>query len=307
MTVGQKIRMLRREKNLTQAQLCGDFMTRNMLSQIESDSAGPSVATLRYLAKRLDVPVGYLLDEDADLTAYRKLIAIPGIRRLYREKHWQRCLDACRSLPDFDDELCLIMADCCLRLGVESYTKGGVETARRHFSLAQVFATRTVYPHEEIDRLSAVYLALIDGAAAGDPPIRITDIAGESFFALHELAVYHHLLRIIDQSRYEAAAQLYDAMDLKNPLYRIHISAKLSESAGNYERAADLLSELINRFEDEDVSPAFRLRVYSDMESVCRNLGDFRRAYEAGQSRQACLDRFRAPISARKSPDPTDI
>lgn len=307
MTLGQKIRMLRKEKNLTQAKLCGDFMTRNMLSQIESDSAGPSVATLRVLAERLGVPAGYLLEEDADLGAYRKLAAIGTIRQLYRESHWQKCLDACRALPDFDDEISLIMADCCLKLGVGEYTKGSVEAARRHFSLAQVFASRTLYPHEEIDRLSALYLAQIDSAASGGPPVQVADFAGESFLTVHEMAIYHHLLRIIDQSRYEAAAQLYDALNLKNPLYRIHISAKLSESAGNYERAADLLEELIDRVEDENVPPDFLLRVYADMESVCRNMGNFRRAYEAAQSRQACLDRFRAPAFVRKSPDPTDI
>lgn len=307
MTLGQKIRTLRKEKKMTQAQLCGDFMTRNMLSQIESDRAGPSVATLRYLAQRLEVPAGYLLEDTDDPAAYRKPDAIAGIRRLYGERHWQKCLDACRTLPGFDDELCLIMADCHLKLGIDEYAMGNVGAAGQHFSLARVFSGRTIYPHEEIDRLSALYLAMIDSAAAGGKPIQITDFTGESFLAVYELAIYHHLLRIIDQNRYEAAAQLYDALNLKNPLYRIHISAKLSESAGNYERAADLLSELIGRFGSENVMPDFQLRVYADMESVCRGMGDFRRAYEAGQNRQACLDRFRLPVSARKSPDPPEI
>ncbi len=302
-TLGQKIRMLRKEKNLTQAALCGDFMTRNMLSQIESDSAGPSVATIRYLADRLGVPAGYLLDDGDNLLAYRKISEIEGIRRLYREKLWQKCLDACKNLTDFDDELALIMADCYLHLGIDAYNKGQIEGARRWLSLAEVFANRTVYPHEEIAHLSAVYLAVIDAAATEAPPVQIADFAGESFIAVYELALYHHLLRIIEQSRYEAAAQLYDAVNLKNPLYRTHISAKLSESAGNYERAVELLRNLIDRFDDESASVAFRLRVYADMEVLCRNHGDYKGAYEAGQSKQQCLERFRFSGAARSNPN----
>ena len=72
MTLGEKIRSLRKERKMTQAALCGDFMTRNMLSQIENDSATPSLSTVCFIAKQLSVSVGYLIDEDADSLAYRK-------------------------------------------------------------------------------------------------------------------------------------------------------------------------------------------------------------------------------------------
>ena len=52
MELGEKLRLARLEAGLTQRQLCGDTITRNMLSQIESGKAGPSVATLQYLARQ---------------------------------------------------------------------------------------------------------------------------------------------------------------------------------------------------------------------------------------------------------------
>ena len=50
MAVGDKLKAARLEAGLSQRQLCGDVITRNMLSQIENGSANPSVATLQYLA-----------------------------------------------------------------------------------------------------------------------------------------------------------------------------------------------------------------------------------------------------------------
>lgn len=53
MTLGQRIKEVRLERQMTQQEVVGDYITRNMLSQIENDVATPSVKTLEYLAKRL--------------------------------------------------------------------------------------------------------------------------------------------------------------------------------------------------------------------------------------------------------------
>ena len=61
MTLGQKLRALRKQKKMTQSALAGTEITRNMLSRIENDDALPSLPTLLYLADRLRVPAGNLL------------------------------------------------------------------------------------------------------------------------------------------------------------------------------------------------------------------------------------------------------
>ena len=50
-TLGKRIKEARLAKKMTQSEVVGDFITRNMLSQIESGSATPSVKTLEYLCK----------------------------------------------------------------------------------------------------------------------------------------------------------------------------------------------------------------------------------------------------------------
>ena len=63
MELGEKIRRARLAAGLSQRQLAGDEITRNMLSLIENGTAKPSVKTLRYLSGRLEKPLGYFLED----------------------------------------------------------------------------------------------------------------------------------------------------------------------------------------------------------------------------------------------------
>lgn len=63
MELGEKLRQARLEKGLSQRQLCGEELTRNMLSQIENGSARPSMDTLQLFARRLGKPVSWFLEE----------------------------------------------------------------------------------------------------------------------------------------------------------------------------------------------------------------------------------------------------
>lgn len=64
MDLGQKLKQARLEAGLSQRQLCGDTVTRNMLSLIENGSAQPSMDTLRQFAHRLGKPVSFFLEEE---------------------------------------------------------------------------------------------------------------------------------------------------------------------------------------------------------------------------------------------------
>jgi transcriptional regulator with XRE-family HTH domain len=68
-TLGKKLKEARLAKKLTQSDVVGTFITRNMLSQIESGVASPSLRTLEYLAHTLEIPIHYLISEEQDLPA----------------------------------------------------------------------------------------------------------------------------------------------------------------------------------------------------------------------------------------------
>ena len=90
MELGEKLRQTRLEAGLSQRQLCGDTITRNMLSQIENGIARPSVATLQYLAGRLGKPVSYFLQEETVLSPNLQVMQLA--RQAYRARQYAQVL-----------------------------------------------------------------------------------------------------------------------------------------------------------------------------------------------------------------------
>lgn len=94
MELGEKLRNARLEAGLSQRQLCGQAITRNMLSQIENGSARPSMSTLQYLAGQLGKPVSYFLQEETVLSPN------PALLQQARQAYSQRQYDAVLALAD---------------------------------------------------------------------------------------------------------------------------------------------------------------------------------------------------------------
>lgn len=66
MTLGERIRHLRKERKMTLQQLAGDAITKGMLSLIENNKAKPSMESLLHIATMLEVSVSDLLEESSD-------------------------------------------------------------------------------------------------------------------------------------------------------------------------------------------------------------------------------------------------
>ena len=87
MHLGEKLRLARQEAGLSQRELCGDRITRNMLSQIENGSASPSVSTLRFLAQRLGKPVSFFLEEETVTSPSQAVMQ--KARQAFEEKKYE--------------------------------------------------------------------------------------------------------------------------------------------------------------------------------------------------------------------------
>lgn len=289
-TIGEKIKSARALAGLTQSELCGDRLTRNMLSQIESGKAQPSLATLEYLSERLSLSAAYLIDPDQTLNDYKKRELLPEIKKHLSGGNYQKCIDLCKKL-DGDDEIMLIVAKCYSELGSAHYKKGWLEGARRAFVLAEDAASKTIYPTDDITAICHTMLEMTDALVSG----RLADVRGvQDGECEHvcELSAYTEMLAIIEKGDYELAAKVYDATRLDDPLYRTHISAKLSMSSGNYKRAISLLCELCERFDAEFDDIPFRYNVYRDLEASCKAIGDYKGAYEYAEARRALSSGF---------------
>ena len=104
MDMGQRFRSARLEAGLSQAELCRDLISRNMLSLIESGSAKPSLSTLQVLAERLKKPAGYFLGENAEDFSGRS--EVDSAWKAYRAGNVQeaaRILDGLQDGGSFQD------------------------------------------------------------------------------------------------------------------------------------------------------------------------------------------------------------
>lgn len=122
MGLGARIRQARLESGLSQRQVCGGFMTRNMLSLIENGAAQPSVETLTYLAQRLGKPASYFLDEGGFSSSNTALMA--QLRSAFAEEKHAEMLKLLEdyAAPDaiFDEEAALLRESACLFLAEQA-------------------------------------------------------------------------------------------------------------------------------------------------------------------------------------------
>ena len=281
MQLGEKIKALRKERGLTQASLAGEYITRNMLCEIEKGKAMPSIDTLLRIAEGLDVPPAFLLDESESPAAYEKRKAMPTIRRLYLEGKYGECFRLCETLPgDPDDEIALLLAECALAEGRRAFYCGNMETALVYFGEALTYAERTVYPTEGIRASATLYSALSGNVAS---PRRDFD----------EAAYRRHSRLAVDSELY---AYMTDdaAFRYENPLYAAHQAARALIRERRYREALSPLLSLEERKSEEWASAYFLFRLYSDIEICYREERDFERAYKYSTKRVTLLSAFQS-------------
>ena len=125
MELGEKLRQARMEAGLSQRALCGEEITRNMLSRIENGAARPSMGTLQYLAARLGKPVSYFLEETAVCSPNQAVMA--KARQLFDEGDFagvKQALSGYRA-PDetYDRERQLLESVTLLNLAEQAMEK----------------------------------------------------------------------------------------------------------------------------------------------------------------------------------------
>lgn len=281
MKLGEKIKLMRKERGLTQAQLAGERITRNMLCEIEKGKASPSLETLYHIASELDVPPSYLLDEAEDPAGFFKRRAMPRIRELYLSGRFGECFRLCETLPESpDDEICLLMAHCALAEGKRAFHSGNMETALVYFNEASSYAKKTFFPTESLLAAAALYSAIAGNVGA---PRR--DFDEKAYRTLADGAA--------DTELYAYMTDIPD-YPYKNELYAAHQRARVLLHDRRRTEALAILLSLEERKGEEGVSAYFLFRLYSDIEICYREGRDFERAYKYSTKRMNLLSAFQS-------------
>lgn len=168
MELGQRLRQARQEAGLSQRQLCGDVITRNMLSQIENGSARPSMDTLVYLATQLRRPVSYFLEEYSGSDE-----RVQKLRHAYGAGDFSQALELLQEPAEmFSEEQGLLRQLCLLSLAEQEVKRNHNSHARQ--LLEQAEQEKTCYRVPELERLRSLLLAQVSKEPVFLPPIEDT-------------------------------------------------------------------------------------------------------------------------------------
>lgn len=258
MELGEKLRQARLEARLSQRQLCGEEITRNMLSLIEHGTAKPSMKTLQYLAARLGKPVGYFLDDMAVMSPNQSVME--SARRLYDDGEFGEALLVLEGYqspdPVHDREQSLLRNLSLLNLGEQALDQGREIYARELLNQADCQAA---YVSPELTRRKLLLLGRIPGETVSH---LLPSLDEELLLRAREALTRGNPVR--------AAALLDAAEDRESPQWYFY-RGQVFFSRKEYPQAARCFRGA------ESVFP----RECAEKLEICyRELGDFKQAYE---------------------------
>lgn len=300
MDIGKKIKKLRTEKLMTQSELTGGEITRNMLSRIENGAALPSLGTVVYLASKLGVPAGYLLSEGEEEFIYHKTAVMKNIRRAYTDHSFELCRDMCLTeFDEFDDELELILTDCCMGVAEESIRDGHLQKACAYLDEAILHSQKTMFDTTTQQNSIAIMFGLLKNISPALDSNETDTVISEDMFhpAIFGNVLCKYITVILDIDKYDLFTddlQKNSRTELSenDNLLLLHLQARRQMRDGDYKNALRTLHSVI----DSETVPQ-RLLLYlacADMEICCRETGDYKGAYEFSQNKLEILEHMLA-------------
>ena len=258
MELGQRLKAERLELGLSQRQLCGDVITRNMLSQIENGAARPSMDTLRYLAGALGKPLSFFLEEDAVTSPNQAVMA--RARTATDSKAVLEILEEYRAPDDvFDREKELLTRLAILDLAEEAAREG--KTIYAASLLESLGTVDEGYCVADLERRRLILLARVKPQTLDDLCEKLPSLDGE--LMLRAKAA-------LNRGEYDRCGDLLDAVEVKDEAWNF-LRGKAYLAKEDYTSALHCFQMAEEAYQDA---------VYPLLEQCARELGDFKLAYE---------------------------
>lgn len=256
MEIGQRLRDARLAAGLSQRQLCGEVITRNMLSQIENGQARPSMDTLRYLSERLGKTMSFFLDEDAMTSPNQALMT--QARSAYKEKAYNQCLRLLEGFQQPDEifawEQQLLICLSCLALAEEAVAQERLPYARDLLAQAKSAGDKTPYFTQALRHQMALLLSS----------------TGEFCLMEDDFSLLLRARNALQQQNPQRAAQYLDATERQSAIWhRLRGQAYLQ--SGDYSQA---VTHYLLAYDD------FPRECCVALEQCYRELEDYKSAYE---------------------------
>lgn len=279
--IGERIRDLRQKREMTQKELAGSYMTRNMLSLIENGQAAPSLATILYIAGQLNVPAGYFFMASAEEEKlYYKMMSLPEIKQLYRNGCFSECEQRIQEIPVdcMDDEMAFIAAQCFFRTAMEHASSYALRMADSHLHMAEEALNGTVYAGNDLKAAVLYYRELISRLISAAPLTdKLTNLSNASSL------VPVDMLRYFEEIKNDSVHSPHtERVWNPNSYHDKHLYGLFLIASGQKKLAVSVLQNLL---EDDALPFYMRYRVCSDLEEAANAYGDFRSAYAAARKK----------------------
>lgn len=260
MKLGERLRQARREAGLSQRQLSEGIVTRNMLSQIETGTAMPSMDTLAALAARLGKPMGFFLDEEE--TSPQQAAMLAAWAHWERKEYSQAAEVLAGVSAPTGREYSLLMCLVSLVLGEEALARGREGLAETYLTQAaleeegapcpEYLRTRRLLLQGTLDPAAWQTLPNVDALllAKGEGAL----LAGDA----------------------ERCRKLLEATEERTPKWYL-LAGRCALAQKRWQDAAACLRQ---------AEVAFPRETAPLLETAYRELGDYRRAYEYACARR---------------------
>ncbi len=282
MTRGEKIKERRLALGMTQRELADTRMTRNMVSEIESDNATPSLTNLLYLAERLEVSPAYLLDPSMTLYADKKARWEKQIHTLFHAKKYAECLSLAENKigSDYDSSLSYLLACACLYEAESCAAGGSVNTA-----LSLLTRMETLIQGTDLDTSHLTARAILCRALSEDPLTPHYALDEEAYLSAVSHASGEELFHYLQNDT---------GYPYQSSVLQSHIEGKQLMKEYKYTEAIAVLNRIIERRLTEQISVLIIYRVYSDLETCYRERKDYENAYKCAGKKHSLLTSFRS-------------
>lgn len=258
MELGQLLRQARLEAGLSQRELCGDQISRNMLSQIENGSAHPSMETLSYLAQKLNKPISYFLDEQTIASPNHELME--QAKAAFAEGNYGQTLSLLAQYqpddPIYDWEYYLLEAQSCIELAATAIQKNHAAHAAQLLERAARAGELTPYYNDATRRQRLLLLCQVTDQSVTLPP--------------DDEALLIRAGVSIGEGKPDRALQYLDAMENKSSPQWNYMRGKACMAQKNFEDAVPLLKAA------ESLHPQ---ECATMLEQACREMEDYKGAY----------------------------
>ncbi len=268
MDLANRIKSARLAAGLSQRQLCGDTVTRNMLSLIESGKARPSMATLQHFSAVLGKPLSYFLEEDAVTSPNQQ--RMQAAQAAFAAGDFSAALTALADYcaPDgvFDETRYLLELLCCEKLAETAIAENKKAYALELLDRADALAEQTIFAPDA--RRRTLLRCRVNSKSAAQAQLSVTA----------ELLVKAY--QCILAADYPRAIRLLEAVDAQStPWYLLRgIAAFHTE---DYAVARQCLCAA------EATYPRQALPL---LEQTCLKLNDYRSAYEYAKKQASVSD-----------------